>query len=300
MAIRSMGYAYFIQDDLSEAGRAYAEALSLGQASEDIINILLASIRLGQIQETRNQLHLAAETYRCVLQRIDDYSPPNAPLAYIGLARICYERNDLDAAGQYGEKSLQLARQYDQVIDRLILSELFLAQLKLARRDAIGAALILSQTEQIARQKNHTLRLPDIAYAQAIIHLHKGNVDEAAQLTRQYKLPFMQARVLIAQGDPSAALAALEPLQEQAEARGLADRLLRVMAVQSIALYANGEKEKAVERLDEVLAQAESEGFIRLFLDEGDAMAELLSATAAQGIRSDYVSKLLGCLRRGR
>ncbi len=296
MAIRSMGYAYFIQDDLAAAGRAYAEAYSLGLASGDIINILLASIRLGQIQETRNQLHLAAETYRRVLQRIDDYSPPNAPLAYIGLARICYERNDLDAAGQYGEKSLQLARQYDQVIDRLILSELFLAQLKLARRDAIGAALILSQTEQTARQKNHTLRLPDIAYAQAMIHLHQGNVDEAAQLTRQYKLPFMQTRVLIAQGDPSAALAALEPLREQAEARGLADRVLRVMAVQSIALYANGEKEKAAERLDEVMAQAESEGFIRLFLDEGDAMAELLSAAAAQSIRPDYVSKLLAAL----
>jgi LuxR family maltose regulon positive regulatory protein len=88
MAIRSMGYAYYIQDDLAAAGRAYAEALSLGQASGDIINILLASIRLGQIQSTRNQLHLAAETYRSVLQRIDEYSPPNAPLAYIGLGMI--------------------------------------------------------------------------------------------------------------------------------------------------------------------------------------------------------------------
>jgi LuxR family maltose regulon positive regulatory protein len=175
----------------------------------------------------------------------------------------------------------------------LILSELFLAQLKLARRDPIGAALILSQTEQIARQKNHTLRLPDIAYAQAMIHLHQGNVDEAAQLARQYTLRFMQTRVLIAQGDPSAALAALEPLRKEAEARGLADRVLRVMAVQSIALYANGEKEKAVERLDEVLAQAESEGFIRLFLDEGDAMAELLLEAAARGIKPDYVGKLL-------
>ncbi len=98
MAIRSMGFAYYLQEDLAEAGRAYAEALSLGQASGDIINILLASIRLGQIQESGNQLHLAAETYRRVLQRIDEYSPPNAPVAYLGLARICYEWNDLDAA----------------------------------------------------------------------------------------------------------------------------------------------------------------------------------------------------------
>ena len=52
MAIRSMGFAYYLQEDLAAAGRAYAEALSLGQASEDIINILLASIRLGQVQES--------------------------------------------------------------------------------------------------------------------------------------------------------------------------------------------------------------------------------------------------------
>jgi LuxR family maltose regulon positive regulatory protein len=293
MAIRSMGYAYYIQDDLAAAGRAYAEALSLGQASGDIINILLASIRLGQLQETGNQLHLAAETYRRVLQRIDEYSPPNAPVAYLGLARIFYEWNDLDAAEKYGEQSLQLARQYDQVLDRLIVSELFLAQMKLARRDAIGAALILSQTEQTARQKNHTVRLPDIAYAQAMIHLHQGNVDEAAQLARRYKLPFMQARVLIAQGDPSAALAALELQREQAEARGLADRVIRITTLRSVALYASGEKEKALELLGEVLARAEPEGFIRLFVDEEDAMAQLLLEAASHGVRPDYIGKLL-------
>jgi LuxR family transcriptional regulator, maltose regulon positive regulatory protein len=293
MALRSMGFAYYLQDDLAAAGRAYAEALSLAQASGDIINILLASIRLGQIQETGNQLHLAAETYRLVLQRIDEYSVPNAPVAYLGLARIYYEWNDLDAAEQYGEHSLQVARQYDQVLDRWILSELFLAQLKLARRDATGAALLLAQTEQTARQKNHTVRLPEIAYYQALTHLHQGNVEEAAQLARQYDLLLMQARVLIARGDPSAALAPLELRRDQAEARGLADRVLRVMAVQSIALYASGEKGKAVELIGEVLRQAEPEGLIRLFVDEGEAMAELLSAAAALGIRPDYVGKLL-------
>ena len=32
MAIRSMGFAYYLQGDLAEAGRAYAEAYSLAQA----------------------------------------------------------------------------------------------------------------------------------------------------------------------------------------------------------------------------------------------------------------------------
>ena len=153
------------------------------------------------------------------------------------------------------------------------------------------------KAEQTARQNNFTIDLPDIAAAQVLFHLYEGNIEAAFQLTRQYNLPVMLARVLIAQDDPSAALAVLEPQHQQAEAKGLANRLLRVMVVQSLALYAHGEKEKAVELLGQVLARAEPEGFIRLFVDEGDAMAELLSAAAAQGIRPDYVGKLLAAFK---
>jgi len=302
-ANHSMGFAYYLQGDRAEAGRAYAEALSNAQAAGDITNTILATTRLGQIQESGNQLYLAAETYKRVLQMIGDYLPPNAASVYLGLARICYEWNDLNAAEQYGQQSLQLARQYDQVIDRLILSELFLARLKLARGDAIGAARILSQTEQTTRQKNFTHRLPDIALAQVQILLHQGNTGAAAQLARQYDLPLMQARVLIAQDDPSAALAVLELLRQQAEAKakGWADRLLIVMAVQSIALYAHGEKDKAVELLGEVLASAEPGGFIRLFVDEGEPMRLLIldfrlwiEKQAHEGHKPiEYVDKLL-------
>ena len=193
MAIRSMGFAYFQKDDLTEAGRAYNEALSLAQASEDITNILLASIRLGQIQEVVYQYTLAAETYRRVLQQIDEYSPASASLAYIGLARFYYEQNDLDAAEQYTKRSLQFARQFDQVYDRLIQSELFLARLRLVRKDAVGAAHNLKQAEQTAREK-FTVILPDVAGAQVMFHLQEGNLDAALQLTQQYDLPVLLAR----------------------------------------------------------------------------------------------------------
>ncbi len=297
MAVRSMGFAYYIQGDLTEAARAYTEAYSLAQACGDEIDSTLASIRLGQVQEAQNQLHQSAETYHRVLPLIDVYSPYNASVAYLGLARIYYEWNDLDAAEKFGEKSLQLARQYDQVIDRLVLSEVFLANLKLARGDAAAAMDKILQAEQTSRLKNYTYRLSDIAYTRARIHLFQGNVDEAAQLVRQNVIPLMQARVLIAQGNPSEALAVVEPQRQQAEAKKMAGRLLLVMAVQSVVLFAQGEKVHAVQVLTEALALAEPGGYIRLFVDEGDVMAELLSAAAAQGIRLDYVNKLLAVFK---
>jgi LuxR family maltose regulon positive regulatory protein len=292
-ATRTLGFAYYLLGDRAQASQAYVEALALAQAAGDVPNAILASIRLGQIQESEGQLRLAAETYRQILQLVGDYSPPNSPVAYLGLARMSYEWNDLAAADQYGEKSLQLAQQYDQIIDRTILSELFLARLKVAQGDAIGAVRILSQAERLTRQKNFTFRIPDIAAAQALIHLHQGNIGEAAELATQHNLPLVQARVLIAQKNPAAALVILEPLQQQWEEKGLLDATLRAMTVRAIALAAQGERQKALKLLGEALALAEPNGFIRLFVDEGAPMAQLLSQAAARGIRPGYVAKLL-------
>ena len=293
VAIRSLGFAYYIKNDLTEAGRAYTEAYSLAQAAGNIVDSSLASIRLGQVQEAENQLHLAAETYQRVLPVIDEYSPHNAPLAYLGLARIYYEWNDLDAAEKYGEQSLKLSRQFDEVIDRLVVSEMFLSHLKLARGDANGAMGSILQAEQTSHLKNYTYRLPDIASQRAGIHLFQGNVDEAAQLAQNYVMPLMQARVLIGQGNSSEALALVEPQRQQAEVKRLPQQLLQVKVVQSVVLFAQGEKDQAVQVLDETLGLAEPGGYIRLFVDEGALMAELLHEAASRGIRPDYIARVL-------
>ena len=194
----------------------------------------MATIGLGQVQELENQLYPAAETYRRVLQLVGDHPLPSACEAYLGLARICYEWNDLDAAEQHGQQSLQLARQYDRVIDRFIICEVFLARLKLARGDVAGAAAMLAETDQSVRQHNFVHRMPEVAAAQVLTLLHQGNLAAAAHLAQTYELPISQARVHLAQGDPSAALAVLEPLRQQMEAKGWADERLKVMILQAV------------------------------------------------------------------
>ena len=99
-----------------------------------------------------NQLYLAAATYQRVLQLIGDYSPSNAGVVTFGLARICYEWNDLESAEQHGEQTLQLARQYNQFVNRFIMCAVFLARLKLVRGDESGAAALLAQAEQSVRE----------------------------------------------------------------------------------------------------------------------------------------------------
>ncbi len=289
----TLGFAYWTLGDRAAARRAYTEAIALSQAAGDSFTTILATIGLGNIQEADNQLYLAAETYRHALQLAGDKPLPVASEAHLGLARICYEWNDLEAAQQHAQQSLHLARQYDRVIDRFVLSEVLLARLQLAQGDVAGAAARLSEAAQSARQQNFMHRLPEVAAAQVLMLLRQGSLSAAAHLAQAHELPISQARVYLTQGDTSAALAVLESWRQQVEARGWQDERLRVMVLQAVALEAHGEQDQAVHLLCDALALAALGGFIRTFVDEGVPMAHLLSEAATHGMMPDYLGKVL-------
>ena len=288
----TLGYAYQIQGDRAAASQAYTEAIAISQTSGNTMITLASATGLGQVQEAENQLYLAAESYRRVLQLVGEPPWPSACEATLGLARLFYEWNDLDAAQQHGQQSLQLARQLDN-IDTPASCGLLLARLKLAQEDVAGAVVILAEADQFVRRHNFVHQIPEVAAAQVLTLLHQGNLAAAAHLAQKHELPISQVRVLLALGDTSAAVTVLEPLRSQVEAKGWADDRLKVILLQAVAHHAHGEKETAVQLLSDALALAEPGGFIRLFVDEGLPMAQLLSEAAAHGIMSDYSGKLL-------
>ena len=255
----------------------------------------LLPMGLGHVQELENQFYKAAATYQRGLQLAGDYPhPTSASQTYLGLARICYEWNDLDSAERYGKQSILLRRQFDQA-NLFIISEVFLARLKLARGDVSGAATMLAEAERSERQHNFVHRISEVAAAQVLVRLRQGNLESAAHLAQTYELPFSQARVYLAQGDAPKAMAVLEPLRQQMEAKGWADELLKVMVLRTIALHAYGEKDKAVQLLSEALALAEPGGFVRIFVDEGEVMRSMIEKLSRNRDHplSGYMDKLL-------
>jgi LuxR family transcriptional regulator, maltose regulon positive regulatory protein len=228
---------------------------------------------------------------------IGDYPSPVACEAYRGLAHICYEWNDLDGAERYGQQSLQLARQYDQVIDRYVISEVLLARLKLARGDVAGAAAMLAEAENSVRQHNFVHRIPEVAAAQVLVLLGRNNPKAAALLAETHGLPMSRAKVHLFEGNAAEALALLEPLQEQMALKGWQDELLKVLVLQAVSYHLQGENSKALELLDKTLLMAEPQGFIRLFIDEGLPMARLLTEAADHTIMTDYVTGLLAAFK---
>ncbi len=266
----ALAYAHQLQGDRAAAGRAYAEALAASEPMGHFIITLMSTLGLGNLQETDNQLAAAAETYRRALQLAGDPPLPVACDAHLGLARISYEWNDLDAAQQHGQQSLHLARQIEYT-DRFVACELFLARLKLAQGDTAGAAALLAAAEQAARQQNFVRQMPEVAALHVLVSLRQRDLAAAAQAAQAHDLPLSQARVYLAQGDTAAALAALAAYRQQAEARGWADERLKAMILQALAHQAHGERDRAVSLLGEALALAQPGGFVRALRGRGTA-----------------------------
>ncbi|PYI56122.1 LuxR C-terminal-related transcriptional regulator [Paenibacillus flagellatus] len=288
----ALGYALQLRGDRAAAGRAYAEALAISEKIGHAMIALMAALGLGHVQEAENRLPMAAETYRRVLDMAGDAPPPAACEAQLGLARLSYEWNDLDAALRHAELGVGLANRFDQS-DRVAAGELMIARVKLAQGETDEAAALLEKVDHDARRLPFANVQRPIAAVRSLALLRQGSPEGAARLAREHDLPVSLARVRLAQGDPSAALAALAPLIERAEASGWEDERLRATVVQAVALYAHGEPDEAFKALAEALAAARPGGFVRTFVDEGAPMYRLLREASARGTMPDYAGKLL-------
>ncbi|HEY0604095.1 MAG TPA: LuxR C-terminal-related transcriptional regulator [Herpetosiphonaceae bacterium] len=284
----SLGYAYQLQGDRAAASRAYHDVIASGELFGDSSYTLAATINLGQVQEADTQLQLATRTYQHVLDMAGDPPQPMVCNAQLGLARICYQWNDLQAAAQYGHQCAHLLRQMTNV-DTFASYQVFLARLNLAQGNVPGAVAVLAEAEAYVRQHAFLFRLPEVAAAKVRLLLHQGQLGLAAQLAQSHDLPRSLARVRLAQGDTATALAVLGVWRRLVETKGWADERLKVIVVEALAYQAHGNMDSAVDRLVEALVLAEPGGFIRLFVDEGPPMAALLAAAAHRTTTSTYV-----------
>lgn len=287
----TLGYAYQVQGNRAAAIEAYAETIAQSRKSGNIMTEIAAMTCVGQIQETDNQARQAAETFQRILEMVGDPPWPAACEAFVGLARIHYQWNALEQAEQYGQQALVLARQLENV-DTPAACGTLLARVELAQGDATAAFVTLAETEQFVQQKHFDHHLGAITAVRIQAHLQQGNLAAAAQLATQ-DLPLSRARVHVAQEEPAAALALLEPVRQQAEANAWPDLRLEALLLQSLAHQAAGDNEQALQTVGEALALAAPGGLLRPFVDEGAPMAALLREAVKQGVARLFAQEIL-------
>jgi LuxR family maltose regulon positive regulatory protein len=287
----TLGFAHQLQGDRAAASSAYSEVIAVSAHAGNSLYTLAATITLGQLQESDNKLTIAAKTYDRALQLAGEPPHPMACEAYLGLARLHYQWNDLESAEQYGRRCLELTHKVDS--DTFASYGLFLARLNLARRNIAGAIAALDEAEAFMQQHDYMYRIPDVAAMRVLVLLRQNQLNAAQQLAETHDLDLSRARVLLVKGDPAAALALLESRCHEAQAKKWADEQLQLMVLQSMAHYAQNQKDTAVQLLRDALALAKPGGFMRLFVDEGSQMAQLLYDALAAGIETGYIRRLL-------
>ena len=85
----------------------------------------------------------------------------------------------------------------------------------------------------------------------------------------------------------------LERLLQAAEEGERTGSVIEILVLQALAHQMQGNISAALVPLERALTLAEPEGYVRIFVDEGQPMAALLEAAVKHGIALNYVRHLL-------
>ena len=310
----TLGYEYFLSGDYANAGRILAEAIRSSIAAEAIIYTVAASCLMARLYAVQGLLNKSYDTYQMAAQSIPEASGEHRDaraLVDAGFADVLCERNDLDAALVHVKQSLALLPLWGKV-DDLALAYVTLARIRLAqanRGDAIEAvekAIQLIQTRGVFPEARRAVEIAQVKLCLALGDFQAADrwaVSQEERLGSDARFRFeneltriTQARVYIARNKPNEASALLSYLEETARSAGRMGRVMEILLLKASALQEIGDSEHALLALTECLALAEPEGYLRIFLDEGQPMQLLLAqwlAHAEAGPLRDYCLHLL-------
>lgn len=287
-----LAYAYHLQGKRHAAGEAYAEVIAKGRASGNHIFTITALLGLSGLNMNDNRLHQAHKTYQEVLEMLGERPLPIAGECHLGLAKLYYEWNDLEAVQHHLEESVKFTT-LEENTDRQVAVETMNAQIKLAHGDLANANIHLNNAEQRIKEQPVTEHIPTIIKTRVRILLAQQKFDEAQALVENHDLPLSHVSVLIALHAFEEAHQVLDAYHEKMETRDWKDQLLHIQVLRAMAYYADNRLEEALRALEEVLAITEPESFARLFIDMGPQMADLLEDARQRNIRTSYVTYIL-------
>jgi LuxR family maltose regulon positive regulatory protein len=211
------------------------------------------------------------------------------------MGEIHLQWNDLDSAERYLHQAVDLvAGDLTVDADAVTESHLCLARLHQARGHSVEARATLDQFVRLARQRGFFYPLierGEAAQARLALRQHDlaaaigwadgyGDVTQPTYTREEQHLTL--ARILITRAEnPSAkclqaALLLLELMLTAAAGAERTNSVIEVLVLRALALQAQQERPAAIEALEQALALAKSENYVRVFVDEGAPMAGLL------------------------
>jgi LuxR family maltose regulon positive regulatory protein len=276
--------------------------------------ILIAQGRLQEAVRTYEQSVQLALTAGQQAQRFTAHH-------HVGLAMLYLEMGNDEKAAQHFQTGLELGS-HCTLADWPYHKCVTQARWKESERDLPAAVELLDEARGVYTR---TL-IPDAHPAEAWkarVYIKQGRLSDAHDWAQEHGLTvddelhylhefehITLARVLIAayqsnraEGNVRDALSLLDRLLNAAEEEKRTGSVVEILILRALAHQARGNKPQAFASLKRALTLAKPEGYLRIFVDEGKAMAELLAALGdSPGSEvagsNEYIRKLLSAFEK--
>ena len=299
-----LGVAYLQSGNLEKAAVAFTDGIaiihSIGNIAFGLSGIPpLAGVRIAQ-GRLNEAIRLYERTLRLAMEQGEPLPEGTADL-YVGLSELCLAQGDLGTAQKHLQRSEALGERagLPEWPRRVRLVQAHLAEIE----GEPGRALDLLEE---AERHHYRSPLPDLQPVAALktrVWIKQGRLAEAQQWARERsisahdELTYMRefehitlARLLIARarygerdGTLHAATNLLGRLLTAAEAGGRMGSTIEILMLHALAVAAGGDILSALIPLERALVLAESDGYIRVFVDEGLPMLRLLERMKDDG-----------------
>lgn len=291
LALTAVGIGELHNGTVATAREHFLAALPLNEQQGSPTGTRATRSRLCRVSFEMGELRQAAEQLRQLQAEARSVSDHDDIARTQGeLAQIFYQWNDLPAAEQAAQEALALGEQMN-IEEVQARASVLLAHIEYRHGQAAQAqqrltawlacrqttASLHTSREVQAQLVRIQLADGDLASVRRWMASHQNNEERVPRYQRQCE-QLLRARFLLAKAETIAAIELLEQLCTATLRTGHLHFRLEVQVVLALAYARLQAYEKAREQLVEVLETARSEGYLRLFLDEGKELAHLLRA----------------------
>jgi len=294
MVALNLAMAYYLNGELTPASQLLTEIVVTGKSDLLMANTLSSIYVHTQLLRAQGKLQEALKLCRDGKELITRHGWDNLPAAgfiYVALGDLLREINELAVATEYLEKGIKLGQEgaHPHI---LIIGYVWLSLLRQTMQDEPGSSMAIHTAIEVL-QKQQVSRFWPIPYApsyQTRLWITRGNLAaaqdwvDAAGLnpadlptSHLYEVDYIiLARLLIAKGDLATADGLLHQLQQAAALEERNSNLIEILILQALLQDTLGKNLQAFPILERALELAEPEGYIRIFVDEGEPMRLLL------------------------
>lgn len=307
-ALGNLGYAQWLDGDTA-AGQNAIESDLLPPYPPNELTRLLFQCNQANMLVLLGQLHEAAQLFGNIIatSQIDPqtYQIISA-MAYCGMGLLEYGWNNLDEAANFVREGLKFGQPWIYM-NALLPAYLTLARIEQTRQHHKAADQALYEMEGHI-QAGHLTQMRELLEINRIrLKMIRGDIASARKWTLRLQNSdehiepnstaiwryITQAEALIAQNQAEQALKLLHRLNALCGLLALAWMQLDIQLLECIAYWHLGQEENALTLLREILVRAEPEGHIRLFLDRGPDVEEMLRRLHDSFNSHGYINDLL-------